>query len=49
MSEVAAGRTLWVDMETGVRSKMSDGADIFDLDKALACVHQVTKLGLAPA
>ena len=47
--EVAAGHTLWVDMETGVRSKRPDGADIFDLDKVLECVGQVTRLGLKPA
>jgi len=49
ISKVAAGRTLWVDMETGVRSKRPDGADIFDLDKALECVGHVTRLGLKPA
>lgn len=48
ISEVAPGRTLWVDMETGVRSSLPDGTDVFDLAKCISCVEQVVKLELAP-
>uniref|UniRef100_A0A7S0EXA0 Phosphoribosylanthranilate isomerase n=1 Tax=Phaeocystis antarctica TaxID=33657 RepID=A0A7S0EXA0_9EUKA len=48
IAEVAPGRELWVDMETGVRSGLPDGSDVFDLAKCLSCLEQVVKLELAP-
>jgi len=46
MEQVAAGRTLWVDMESSLRTGLQDGGDLFDCNKAMACVQHVIKLGL---
>ena len=40
------GRTLWVDMETSLRTILKEGSDIFDANKAYACVRCVLELGL---
>lgn len=48
ITQVAPARTLWVDMETGVRSRLPDGSDIFDLAKCISCVEQAIQLGLTP-
>lgn len=48
ISEVAPGRRLWVDMETGVRSSLPERADVFDLAKCRSCIEQVVQLQLAP-
>ena len=49
MGAAAPGRELWVDMESSLRTKLADGADVFDANKAVRCVRIVTELGLAPA
>jgi hypothetical protein len=42
MSKSTGGRSLWVDMESGLRSKIleKDGEtkDIFDINKCMACI-----------
>jgi len=45
----APGRSLWVDMETSLRTVLKDDSDIFDANKAMACVRCVIEQGLAPA
>lgn len=42
----AAGRSLWVDMESSLRTKTADGKDVFDVNKAVACVRAVREMGL---
>ena len=42
------GRTLWVDMESSLRTILKDDSDIFDANKAMACVRCVRELGLEP-
>ena len=45
----APGRTLWVDMESSLRTRLKeDEGDIFDANKAMACVRAVIEHGLAP-
>ena len=46
---VAGGRTLWVDMESSLRTALKDGGDIFDVNKAMKCVDAVIEHGYAPA
>jgi hypothetical protein len=29
---------IWVDMESSLRTKLADGADIFDVNKAMSCI-----------
>jgi len=48
MGASAAGRTLWVDMETSLRTILKDDRDIFDANKAMACVRCVQEIGLTP-
>ena len=42
------GRTLWVDMESSLRTVLKDGTDVFDVNKAFQCVTTVIEKGLAP-
>ena len=42
------GRTLWVDMESSLRTLLKDDTDVFDVNKAMACVQCILELGLAP-
>lgn len=49
---VASGRTLWVDMESSLRTILKDGVkdgqgDIFDVNKAMKCVTAVIDSGFA--
>ena len=46
MAVAAPGETIWVDMESSLRTALEDGADIFDLNKCMSCVLQVLALGL---
>ena len=48
MESVAAGRTLWVDMETSLRTKLKDDSDIFDANKVMRCVTAVIQSGRTP-
>lgn len=45
---VAGGRTLWVDMETSLRTKLEDGSDVFDANKVMRCVTAVIDNGRTP-
>ena len=45
----APGRTLWVDMESSLRTTLKDERDIFDCNKAMACVRHVIEMGLKPS
>ena len=38
IAAVAAGREVWVDTETSLRTRLADGADVFDVNNAMACV-----------
>ena len=42
------GRTLWVDMESSLRTALKDDTDIFDVNKAMACVRCVIEHGFEP-
>ena len=42
------GRTLWVDMETSLRTHLKDNSDIFDANKAMACVRIIIDEGRVP-
>ena len=46
--ETQPGRTLWVDMETSLRTILKDESDIFDVNKAMACVRCVIECGFEP-
>ena len=48
MGATAPGRTLWVDMESSLRTTLKDDTDVFDANKAMACVRCVIELGLEP-
>ena len=48
MGATAPGRTLWVDMESSLRTTLEDDTDVFDANKAMACVRCVLELGLEP-
>jgi len=48
IGDTAPGRTLWVDMETSLRTILKDDSDIFDANKAMSCVRCVLELGLKP-
>ena len=48
MGATAPGRTLWVDMESSLRTTLKDETDVFDANKAMACVRCVLELGLEP-
>ena len=45
---VAAGRSIWIDMESSLRSIKND-KDVFDLDKCYQVVDAVCKAGLYPS
>jgi len=45
----APGRSLWVDMESSLRTLLKDDSDIFDANKAMACVRCVIDEGLEPS
>ena len=45
----AQGRNLWVDMESSLRTVLKDNTDVFDANKAMACVRCVIEQGLEPA
>ena len=47
-AEREQGRTLWVDMESSLRTILKDDGDIFDANKAMKCVSCVVELGLEP-
>ena len=42
------GRTVWVDMESSLRTTLKDETDVFDVNKAMICVSVVIEHGLAP-
>ena len=44
----AAERSLWVDMESSLRTTLKNDTDIFDANKAMACVRIVIEQGLEP-
>lgn len=44
---VPPGRSIWIDMESSLRSIKND-RDIFDLDKCFAVIQTVVDMGLAP-
>ena len=44
IGQVADGRPLWVDMESSLRCKTGDGRDVFDANRAVACVRVVGEL-----
>ena len=46
--DAQAGRTLWVDMETSLRTVLKDNSDIFDVNKAMRCVTAVIEQGRTP-
>ena len=46
MAAAAPGEMIWVDMESSLRTKLEDGADIFDVNKCMSCVLQVLSMGL---
>ena len=46
MGVTAPGRVLWVDMETSLRTVLKSEADIFDANKAMACVRAVLEVGI---
>uniref|UniRef100_A0A7S4BHZ9 Uncharacterized protein n=1 Tax=Chrysotila carterae TaxID=13221 RepID=A0A7S4BHZ9_CHRCT len=48
MDEIAAGRVIWVDMESSLRTELLDGRDIFDCNKAMLCVETVVAMGYQP-
>jgi len=48
IEDTAVGHTLWVDMETSLRTLLADGHDLFDCNKAMRCVRHVIELGLKP-
>mmetsp|Transcript_14883 Transcript_14883/g.38417 ORF Transcript_14883/g.38417 Transcript_14883/m.38417 type:complete len:272 (+) Transcript_14883:52-867(+) len=48
IDQTAPGRKLWVDMESSLRTVLKDDTDIFDANKAMACVRCVCELGLEP-
>jgi len=48
IEQTAPGRTLWVDMESSLRTMLKDENDIFDCNKAMACVRHVIELGFKP-
>jgi hypothetical protein len=48
MGRTAPGRTVWVDMESSLRSVHKDDSDVFDCNKAMACVRCVIEAGLEP-
>jgi len=48
IESAAPGRTLWVDMETSLRTLLKDETDMFDVNKAMACVRCVIECGLEP-
>ena len=48
IQETAPGRELWVDMESSLRTTLQDETDIFDCNKAMACVRHVIDFGLKP-
>ncbi|KAL1529648.1 hypothetical protein AB1Y20_000589 [Prymnesium parvum] len=48
IDQTAPGRTLWVDMESSLRTTLKNEDDIFDCNKAMACVRHVIELGLKP-
>jgi len=45
VSEAAGGRTTWIDMESSLRTKSTDGCDIFDMNKCFAVIDAVVKGG----
>jgi len=45
----APGRSLWVDMESSLRTLLKDDSDIFDANKAMACVRCVIDEGFEPS
>lgn len=49
MGKVAAGHTLWCDMETSLRTVRRDGTDLFDANKAMSCIRCVIEEGFAAA
>lgn len=51
IQNVAAGREVWIDMESSLRSKVDHGdgkneKDVFDLVKCFQCIEAVCELGL---
>lgn len=44
MREVAGARPFWVDMESKLRTKLEDGTDIFDLNKAMRCIIDLLEI-----
>uniref|UniRef100_A0A7S0LTR1 Phosphoribosylanthranilate isomerase n=1 Tax=Cryptomonas curvata TaxID=233186 RepID=A0A7S0LTR1_9CRYP len=48
MASAGAGREIWVDMESSMRTRLADGGDVFDVAKAVRCVRAVIELGLKP-
>lgn len=49
ISHTAPGRTLWVDMESSMRTVLQDSTDTFDANKAMLCVRCVCEVGLDPS
>lgn len=43
--ESARGRSVWVDMESSLRSELN-GEEVFDLNKCIVCVNEVCEMGL---
>lgn len=48
IAATAPGRTLWVDMETSLRTVLKDETDIFDANKAMKCVRLLVEKGMEP-
>lgn len=46
IQQVAAGRSVWIDMESSLRSIDDQGKDIFDLDKCQQVIDVVKALGI---
>mmetsp|Transcript_81158 Transcript_81158/g.161443 ORF Transcript_81158/g.161443 Transcript_81158/m.161443 type:complete len:282 (-) Transcript_81158:24-869(-) len=49
ISNTAPGRTIWVDMESSMRTLLQDSTDIFDANKAMLCVRSICEVGLDPS